>query len=227
MMLFLRLVGIQMADEASDTVARGVKNYLGALGFIAPLIGGEELVRLYLTDHGLPSWVSLGLIASGLPIYTSPAAWKATHRRLSRNTNATSLSYLDQCYSDLGGAIIRMARSSSWGRLFAAQYLVDSGKPIDMGYLLQQIASHIVMNEVINGNLDVRGRLPGQMEFKNIPRTDWHSSAFYFLKDPVTIWRMHILPTGGASIDEDGTVMAHDPAAKQRNDQLRNYELNY
>lgn len=34
-----------MADEASDTFAGGIKNYLGALGFIVPLLGGEELIR--------------------------------------------------------------------------------------------------------------------------------------------------------------------------------------
>jgi hypothetical protein len=217
-MLPLRLVGIKMADEAPDTVGGATRVFLGTAGFISFLIGAEIL------REGGSAWAGISLIVAAYPIYASLALWNFTASRFRRTSAKPLLSYLDQCDSDLGGAIIRMARSSAWGRLFAAQYLVDSGEPIDMGYLLQQIASHIVMNEVINGTLDVRGRLPGQMEYKNIPRTDWHSSAFYFLQDQMTIWKMHILPTGGASIDHDGTIIAHDPAAKQRNDQIRNYD---
>jgi hypothetical protein len=75
-MFLLRLAGINMSDEASETVAGGVKNYLGAIGFILPLLGGEELIRLLLTGSGLPWWGSALLIVAGLPVYLSPAAWK-------------------------------------------------------------------------------------------------------------------------------------------------------
>jgi hypothetical protein len=67
-----------MADEASETMAGAVKNYLGALGFILPLVGFEELVRHFVdAQHpSLPLWASSGLILAGLLIYALPAVWK-------------------------------------------------------------------------------------------------------------------------------------------------------
>jgi hypothetical protein len=63
--------GINMSDEASETVAGGIRNFLGALGFIAPLIGAELLMA-----GERPPWIGWTLIVAGLPIYLSPAVWK-------------------------------------------------------------------------------------------------------------------------------------------------------
>jgi hypothetical protein len=77
-MFLLRLAGINMADEASETMAGALKNWLGALGFILPLVGVEELIRHFVdTQHpSLPLLISIVLILAGLLIYASPAVWK-------------------------------------------------------------------------------------------------------------------------------------------------------
>lgn len=76
-MLPLRLVGIRMADDASDTIGGGTKNFLGAVAFTVILVGGEELGREILTGKATsPWWLSLGLIFVGYPIYVLPAIWK-------------------------------------------------------------------------------------------------------------------------------------------------------
>jgi hypothetical protein len=67
----LRLLGINMADEASETMAGALKNWLGALGFIAPLVA-----HFVDTQHpSLPPWASIALMLAGLAIYASPVAW--------------------------------------------------------------------------------------------------------------------------------------------------------
>jgi hypothetical protein len=72
------------------------------------------------------------------------------------------------------------------------------------------MASSIVMEKIIDGDLEVLGRQPGKMEYEPIPRTDWRSSALQFVKDPITLWRMIIVPRGGAEITHEGTVIAHN-----------------
>lgn len=76
-----------MADDASDTFGGGLKNWLGALGFILPLVGVEEAVRRTVdTQHpSLPYWASGLLIIAGLPIYALPAVAKRVRERSSKN----------------------------------------------------------------------------------------------------------------------------------------------
>jgi hypothetical protein len=115
-----------------------------------------------------------------------------------------------------------MIRRSAWSRWFSAQHLTISRVPIREDYLLS-IASSVVMDKIIDGDLAVRGRLQRQIEYKSIPRTDWRSSALHFVKDPKTLWKMIIIPTGGAEITPEGTI-AHNVEAAQRNACLCDYD---
>jgi len=66
-----------MADDASDTLSGGTKNYLGAVAFTMVLAGGEELFRELLTGSATsPWWSSAIVIALAYPVYVSPAIWK-------------------------------------------------------------------------------------------------------------------------------------------------------
>jgi hypothetical protein len=216
-----------MADEASESLAGGLKNYLGALGFIAPLLGGEELIRFLVTGgggHTLPWWASIILIAAGLPIYLSPAAWKSLRTKLGGKSDILKLQYLSNKDAELGGAIRDMVWYSAWGKWYAAQVLATNNpNPADEGHVFQ-IAAHLVQEELRDGRLEARGRNPGQMEYEAIPRTHWRSTALHFIKDKITLWKMILIPVGGAMINPDGTVIAHDDAAKQRTDQLAAYD---
>jgi hypothetical protein len=76
-MVLLRMMGIEMSDEASKTFGGGIRNYLGALGFISALIGAEIL------REGGDSRVGMGLVVTGLPVFILPWLWDRFMARLS------------------------------------------------------------------------------------------------------------------------------------------------
>jgi hypothetical protein len=73
----LQFVDNSMADEASESFVGAVRNYLGSLGFILPLVGVEELVRHSVdAQHpSLPIWAAVTLIVVGLPLFLLPWGW--------------------------------------------------------------------------------------------------------------------------------------------------------
>jgi hypothetical protein len=199
----LRLLGIRMSDEASDTIGGGLRNWLGALGFIVPLIGAETI------REGGPKWVGAILIVAGLPIYWSPAIWKWL-RRGKPATDPVSLAYLHAEDSELGSAIRDMAWRSAWGKWFAAQYLATNNHHPASEEHVMQIATGIVHGALMDGRLEGRGRKPGQMDYEPIPQTHWRSTALHMIPDRRSLWKMILIPTGGAEIHPDGTVAGHD-----------------
>jgi hypothetical protein len=175
--------------------------------------------------HGIPSnalyfvfgaTFVLGLVWFLWPLWQRPLASPPQPLK-------PELQYLGATDTDLGWAIRAMAQKSAWGRWFAAQHLATSGKPIDEHHLLH-IASTVVMDSILDGDIEVRGRKPTRMEYEPIPRTDWRSSAFVFLQDSICLWRMHIIPRGGAQISPDGTFIADNAACDERNANLRAYD---
>ena len=96
-----------------------------------------------------------------------------------KNTARRPLLYLSSRDVELSWAIKMMAWKSAWGRWYASQYLANGGTPIKEDYLFN-MAGDSVREMILDGTLEVRGRLPGSMEYKSIPRTDWRSSAFHY-----------------------------------------------
>jgi len=133
------------------------------------------------------------------------------------------LDYLHQEDAELGPAIISMIYHSAWARWYAAQALVNQGKPAGRDYLLQ-IASSVVLDKITDGALEVRGRLPGRIDYNPIDRTYWRSSALTFIKDPISLWKLIVIPRGGAEIEPSGNVIARNPVAAARTAQLINYD---
>lgn len=215
-MYLLRLLGIRMSDEASDTIGGGLRNWLGALGFIVPLIGAE-IIR-----EGGPKWVGAILIVAGLPIYWSPAIWKWL-RRGKPATEPAPLAYLHAEDSELGSAICNMVWRSAWGKWFAAQYLAATNHPASEEHVMQ-IATGIVHDALMDGRLEARGRKPGQMDYEPIHQTHWRSTALHMIPDRRSLWKMILIPTGGAEIHPDGIVVGHDQKAVQRTEQLKAYD---
>ena len=104
-----------------------------------------------------------------------------------------------------------------------AQLLVNSGRAaIDQAL---HVASLLIDDQLINGKLEVRGRLRGGgMDYEPIPRTHWRSSAVHFVGDPMVLWKMIIIPRGGAEISPNGVVTGHDPEAVRRTETLNKYD---
>jgi hypothetical protein len=217
-MFLLRLVGVDMSDDASKTFGGGVRGWLGAGGFLLMMFGGYFLYEKGDFHVGIP------MILGGLPLFILPWAWERFKAFFRSSPRPQQLEYLSAKDSDLGSAIKSMARRSAWGRWFSAQQLVNSGSPIDNLYLLQ-IAGSIVRDQMLDGNLEVRGRGPGKLEYEPIPQTHWQSSVLHFVDDPRSLWRMVILPTGGVEFARDGTIVrASDAAAAERTSQITNYD---
>jgi hypothetical protein len=164
------LGGVDMADEASETFGGGLRNWLGAVGFCAVLIGAEML-----RENTLPLWIGIVLIVVGLPIFLLPFGWRLIAKRPAIKPQV--LEYLSNRDTELGSAIISVARYSAWGRWYAAQHLVNSGSPVGEQHFYQ-IAAGQVMEEITNGNLEVRGRRPDpdRLGYEIIDRTHWRSS---------------------------------------------------
>jgi hypothetical protein len=216
-----------MADDASDTFGGGLRNFLGALGFILPLVGVEELVRHFVdAQHpSLPGWISGILIVSGYPIYVSPAIWKRL--RAARPADAIPLQYLRHEDAELGPAIIMMmAWESAWGKWYAAQCLANNpnGTPNQREADLMMVAAGRVWDALKDGRLVARGRKPEQLDYESIPQTHWRSSPLHMFGENATLWKMILIPTGGAEFKPDGTVIGHDQSSVQRTEQLATYD---
>jgi membrane protein implicated in regulation of membrane protease activity len=185
-----------------------------SLPFIGLLLGGEDL-RSHNYDWAV-GWFACALLSILVAVYWD----RLLPQRL---RTPPGLRYLRTKDSELGSAMRDMVVRSAWGRWFAAQVLVNSGVPATEQNVLQ-IASHNVLEKLVDGDLVVRGRLPGNMEYQVIPREHWRSSALHFVQDPRMLWRMIIIPRGGAEISPDGTVTARDATAQQRTAALLAYD---
>jgi hypothetical protein len=183
------------------------------LPFIGLLLGSEKLSDGKYYEAA--AWFGCAFLSVAVAVY-----WDGFIGRLwPRYQQQNELTYLTYRDSEVGSAIINAARYSAYGRWFAAQILVNSGHPIDQRHLLHVMASQVI-DKILDGDLEVRGRKPGQMDHEIIPRTYWRSSAFYVVEDPLALWKIIICPRGVVQIEPDGTVHASDAVAAQRTAQL-------
>lgn len=198
----LPLLGTSMADDASDRVKGGWHNTLETFGSVSILVGGEQsLVQGRW-------WFGGTLVVAGAVTYVSPATWKRVRGSKARAAKLQYLSYTD---SELGPAIVQMVFRSAWGRLFRARQLTQGTKQPDLNSALGVAASKVNI-QLLNGDLEVRGRKPNSMAYESIPATDWRSSALHFVPDNANLWRLVLIARG---FDDD--------AAEQRTARLREY----
>jgi Fe-S cluster biosynthesis and repair protein YggX len=142
---------------------------------------------------------------------------------LNRQPAREQLEYLHHEDTELGPAILDMIHHSAWAKWFRAQSLVNQGYPVNEGNLLQT-ACLTVLQEITDGRLEVRGRLPGQMNYNPIPRTYWRSSALTFITEPAARWKLILIPRGGAQIEPSGNVIASNQMAALRTAQITDYD---
>jgi hypothetical protein len=68
-MFLLRVMGIEMSDDASKTLGGGVRAWLGTSGFLLMMFGGY-----FIYEHN-NLYVGIPMIAGGLPLFILPWAW--------------------------------------------------------------------------------------------------------------------------------------------------------
>jgi hypothetical protein len=79
--------------------------------------------------------------------------------------------------------------------------------------------------EALDGDIQVRGRKPGQLDYEAIPRTYWRSIAYYVVEDPLSLRRIVLYHRGGVEIAPDGTIArAENAPAAARTSQLAEYD---
>jgi hypothetical protein len=190
----------------------------GKIGIALALVGlGGAGAIMIAPNQVWIGWTMIAIAAIGGGSLALHHFWPERRKVLSTSSSYPSLTYLSDRDSQLESAIISMAHNSAWGRWFSAQHLVNSGVPIGLQYLYQ-IAAGQVMDEIMNGNLEVRGRRPDpkRLEYEPIDRTHWCSSCFYCVADPMALWEIKLCPRGIVEIEPDGTVHAKDTTTAQR-----------
>jgi hypothetical protein len=189
-----------------------------ALPFIFLLVGVEKISDGHIYQ-GL-AWLCGAPISVAISVY-----WERIITRLRRGSNQQpSLTYLIYRDSELGSAIISAAQYSACGRWSAAQILANSGQPIQQRHLLHRVASEAI-DKILDGDIQVRGRKPGQLDYEAIPRTYWRSTTFYVVEDPLSLWRIVLCPRGGVELAPDGTIArAENAPAAARTSQLAEYD---
>jgi hypothetical protein len=209
-----------MSDDASKTLGGGVRAWLGTGGFLLMMFGGYFLYEHNNLSIGIP------MIVGGLPLFILPWAWDRFVARFRASSFPQKLEYLHNRDSQLGPAIISMARQSAWGRWYAAQHLVNSGTPISL-QMLYQIAAGEVMQKITDGDLEVRGRRPDpeQLGFEQIDRTHWQSSWPMCVQDQFSIWKIVIGPKGGVELDRNAVVVRADNPTAAKRTSLLDYDL--
>jgi hypothetical protein len=94
---------------------------------------------------------------------------------------------------------------------------------MDEANVMQTAAGH-VLDALMDSRLVARERRPGQMDYELIPQTHWRSSALHMMKDNRTLWKMILIPRGGAEIRPDGMVLGRNQEAVRRTDHLAAYD---
>lgn len=149
--------------------------------------------------------------------------YNARHQKPTEQPKSRPLEYLGSTDCELSSAIRAMAHKSAWGRWYAAQNLAMSGSPIGEKYLLD-IASSVVREQILDGALVVRGRLPDKIEYLSIDQTFWRSTVLLFLPDNISLWKLHLAPVGGFVIEPGRKMKADHKPSEKRNAIIKDYD---
>jgi hypothetical protein len=82
------------------------------------------------------------------------------------------------------------------------------------------------MDEITNGNLEVRGRRPDpkQLGYELIDRTHWRSSSLVCVPDPFSILKIKLVPKGVVEVDRDGAIVRASDATAAKRTSLLDYD---
>jgi hypothetical protein len=190
-----------------------------ALPSIGLLLAGERFFAEDGTRTQVAACLAVAILSIPIAVY-----WERLLPKRFRPQDDQSLGYLRNEDTELGGAIRDMVWCSAWGKWYTAQSLANSAPNPVNEQLIMSTATHLVLDALTNGQLQVRGRRPGQMDYEPIPQTHWRSSALHMVPDGPSLWRMILIPRGGAEITPGGNVIGRDQEAVQRTDQLATYD---
>jgi hypothetical protein len=145
-------------------------------------------------------------------------------RRSATKGRTEELSYLRHKDTELGEAIRQMAWFFAWAKWYASQVLATNEHRAASAKEIIDTARFQVQEAILNGQLQVRGRKAGSLNYEEIPRTHWRSTGLMMVKDDLALWKLVLLPAGGAQIDPDGTVVGQHQPSVDRTSQLSEFD---
>jgi hypothetical protein len=116
--------------------------------------------------------------------------------------------YLRYRDSELGSAVRNMAWDSAWGRWYSAQQLSSNGKRND--WVLMNTAASLVVDALIDGRLEARGRTPPGITYEPIPRETWRLAFLQTQPNDSSIWKVVVAPRSGVDPARLGTLLGYD-----------------
>ena len=126
----------------------------------------------------------------------------------------TSPSYLRDRDTEMSHAIVMMVWKSAWAKWFAAQTLTASHfagvseSSRERGLL--SLASSLVVDKAMNGELEIRGRPSDSKNYEVIAREDWRLAFLDPEPNPNSIWKMVVKPRTGESPDRIKRLLDYD-----------------
>jgi hypothetical protein len=206
-----------------DKIIINVLNLIGWVAVLAAL--GDVVIQAIVSDKPLSTyiWVACAVITLvGLGLVGLASIWPITKKH-SAAGNIT-LQYLNRRDTELSDAIVTASLRSAYARWFSAQILINSGRPIEHSYLISTAANE-VMDQIVDGDIAVRRRRPGQIAYEPIPATYWNSTIFYVVEDQASLWKVNLGPKGGIEFTPHGKIArASNAEAAARTSQLAAYD---
>jgi hypothetical protein len=196
---------LTVADsEIPDRLLAATRQFVwGAVSFILFLVSVEQFVDRKL----VPASILLGLCVLSL---VAAVYWPKIFGHPAPSEAKSNLAYLSHEDSQLGPAIRDMAWYSSWGKWYAAQSLATNNhQPINEGTLVS-MAAGIVCDALMDGELEARGRLPGETEYQDISKDTWRLAGLISKPHAASLWTVQIIPRRGVDPVRISKLLSYD-----------------
>lgn len=212
-----RLTSIrQTLDRSWVKVLGGILTIVGIYDSCISQLLPEEAARkwpkiyqIVIATSGFLRWEWWVLIAAAfVAVVSLEYTFRHTNPR-ERGNDHRATQYLGDRDAELSHAIFLMGTISAWGRWFSAQYIADSGKPIDERYLMTTAAFQ-VLQEAMDGALEIRGRPANGVDYEPIPREAWRLVYFDAKPDARILWKFTVKPRSGISPERVNQILSYD-----------------
>jgi hypothetical protein len=106
-------------------------------------------------------------------------------------------------------ALWHIATGSAWGKWFAAHHLASSGSEIPERSLMTT-AETVFRQRAEDGEIEVRGRRPAQLDYEPIRREHWRLIFVDLEPDPRTLYRTVVKPRSGVELERVAALLEFD-----------------
>jgi hypothetical protein len=179
-------------------------------------LAGAAVIRLSAVDS--KNRMSEFAPLQGLPLLpwqlSSPSDDDASDHLIVADTEGEALQpiagdeYLMYRDSELGSAVRHMGWDSAWGKWHQAQDLATRGQ-VDEVHTMNTAASKVV-DALMDGRLEARGRMPQEISYEPIPRETWRLAALQVHEDVASLWKFKVVPRWGESPERISRLMGYD-----------------